>query len=65
MRHKLVIDGNAVYEIDDDCLNCRQNMQGGQESRPHRYGEAEGKTRGKVRRTEGTEGWMNKNTQKP
>ena len=24
MRHKLVIDGNAVYEIDDECLKCRQ-----------------------------------------
>ena len=27
MRHKLVIDGNAVYEIDDDCLGCRQKEE--------------------------------------
>ena len=24
LKHKLIIDGNAVYEIDDDCMACRQ-----------------------------------------
>lgn len=23
MRHKLIIDGNAVYEMDDECLRCQ------------------------------------------
>lgn len=24
MRHKLIIDGNAVYEMDDECLRCQE-----------------------------------------
>ncbi len=24
MRHKLIIDGNAVYEVDDECMACRE-----------------------------------------
>ena len=24
MRHKLIIDGNAVYEIDDECMACQE-----------------------------------------
>lgn len=27
MRHKLIIDGNAVYEIDDDCIRCGEQDQ--------------------------------------
>ena len=26
MRRKLIIDGNAVYEIDDDCARRRQEQ---------------------------------------
>ena len=26
MRHKLIIDGNAVYEIDEECLRCREEQ---------------------------------------
>lgn len=25
MKVKLVIDGNAVYEIDEDCLECKKH----------------------------------------
>ena len=28
MRRKLIIDGNAVYEIDDDCVRCKETQQG-------------------------------------
>ncbi len=28
MATRLVIDGNAVYEIDEDCLNNRQKKMG-------------------------------------
>lgn len=31
MRHKLIIDGNAVYEIDDECMNCRKEKCGQKE----------------------------------
>lgn len=24
MRHKLIIDGNAVYEVDDECMACQE-----------------------------------------
>ena len=27
MRRKLIIDGNAVYEIDDDCVRCKETQQ--------------------------------------
>lgn len=27
IRHKLIIDGNAVYEIDDDCIRCGEQDQ--------------------------------------
>jgi len=27
MRRKLIIDGNAVYEIDDDCIRCKEIRQ--------------------------------------
>ena len=27
MRRKLIIDGNAVYEIDDDCVRCKERQQ--------------------------------------
>lgn len=27
MKHKLIIDGNAVYEIDDDCVACKAAKQ--------------------------------------
>ena len=26
MNTRLIIDGNAVYEIDEDCLACRGSM---------------------------------------
>lgn len=29
MRCKLVIDGNAVYEIDEECLQRKQNKSPG------------------------------------
>lgn len=32
MRRKLIIDGNAVYEIDDECVQCkvmREQVQSG------------------------------------
>ncbi|MDF2885928.1 MAG: hypothetical protein K0R23_313 [Lacrimispora sp.] len=25
MRNRLIIDGNAVYEIDDECMKQKQN----------------------------------------
>ncbi len=27
MRRKLIIDGNAVYEIDDDCVRCKERQR--------------------------------------
>ena len=27
MRRKLIIDGNAVYEIDDECARCQEKRQ--------------------------------------
>ena len=33
MKHKLIIDGNAVYEIDDDCLACLQAEEQWEEKR--------------------------------
>ena len=27
MRRKLIIDGNAVYEIDDECVRCKEISQ--------------------------------------
>lgn len=37
MRSKLIVDGNAVYEVDEECLQRKQNKsagkgEGGQES---------------------------------
>ncbi|MFR3727855.1 hypothetical protein [Lacrimispora sp.] len=29
MRSRLIIDGNAVYEIDDECMNRKQNRNTG------------------------------------
>jgi hypothetical protein len=29
MRNRLIIDGNAVYEIDDECMNRKQNRNSG------------------------------------
>lgn len=29
MRNRLIIDGNAVYEIDDECLSQKQNKASG------------------------------------
>lgn len=29
MRSRLIIDGNAVYEIDDECMNRKQNQNTG------------------------------------
>ncbi|WP_242974595.1 hypothetical protein [Lacrimispora amygdalina] len=28
MRNRLIIDGNAVYEIDDECMKQKQNRSG-------------------------------------
>ncbi|HIX16217.1 MAG TPA: hypothetical protein H9740_10950 [Candidatus Hungatella pullicola] len=28
MRSRLIIDGNSVYEIDDECLKCREEGRG-------------------------------------
>jgi hypothetical protein len=33
LKHKLIIDGNAVYEIDDDCLACLQAEEQWEEKR--------------------------------
>ena len=27
MRRKLIIDGNAVYEMDDECLRCKEERE--------------------------------------
>lgn len=27
MRHKLIIDGNAVYEVDDECMACQEEAK--------------------------------------
>ena len=27
MRHKLIIDGNAVYEVDDECMACQEEEE--------------------------------------
>lgn len=37
MRCKLIVDGNAVYEVDEECMQRKQNKsapkgEGGQES---------------------------------
>ncbi|WP_394526697.1 hypothetical protein [Lacrimispora sp. JR3] len=32
MRSRLIIDGNAVYEIDDECMNRKQNRNTGKGS---------------------------------
>lgn len=29
MATKLIIDGNAVYEIDEDCQECQRKRNGG------------------------------------
>lgn len=29
MRNRLIIDGNAVYEIDDECVKQKQNKNSG------------------------------------
>ncbi|WP_200801291.1 hypothetical protein [Clostridium sp. Marseille-P2415] len=29
MRSRLIIDGNSVYEIDDDCMSRKQNKNSG------------------------------------
>lgn len=45
MKRKLIIDGNAVYEIDEDCM-IRQRLQKTEESRKGTYpkGEQRGQT---------------------
>ena len=68
MRHKLVIDGNAVYEIDDDCLKCRRGkrQEEGQEKEAEIYGAMQAYKSDKSRLyREGERDKMNKNTQKP
>ncbi len=32
MRSRLIIDGNAVYEIDDECMNKKQSRNTGKGS---------------------------------
>ena len=27
MRRKLIIDGNAVYEIDSECMRCKEERE--------------------------------------
>ncbi len=29
MRNRLIIEGNAVYEIDDECMKQKQNKNSG------------------------------------
>lgn len=29
MRNRLIIDGNAVYEIDEECMRKKQNKNSG------------------------------------
>lgn len=41
MNTRLIIDGNAVYEIDEDCLACRGRRTGCRrcaEAESHTYG---------------------------
>lgn len=33
MATRLIIDGNAVYEIDEDCLECQKKKTGYRDSR--------------------------------
>ena len=42
MNTRLIIDGNAVYEIDEDCLACRGRRTG-----CRRYVEPGSRTRGR------------------
>ena len=42
MNTRLIIDGNAVYEIDEDCLACR-----GRRSGCRHCAESESRTRGR------------------
>ena len=36
MKKRLIIDGNAVYEIDEECEACQQKNQKKQESQRER-----------------------------
>lgn len=54
MGFRVVIDGNAFYEIDEDCL--RQKEQGEVLEREER----EGRTDGEIRKTTKKEGTMRK-----
>lgn len=38
---KLIIDGNSVYEIDEECLRRRENHEEQQEETGREYGAAE------------------------
>ena len=48
MRRKLIIDGNAVYEIDEDCmLKKRLDVKGEKDLKKHenKNGESKGTTK--------------------
>lgn len=49
MKRKLIIDGNAVYEIDEDCM-VRQRLQKAEESKEGTYLKVEQK--GQINRVE-------------
>lgn len=44
MRNKLIIDGNAVYEIDDECIAAKEKGKEEAAARPA-YGSGQGKKR--------------------
>ncbi|WP_170072241.1 hypothetical protein [Lacrimispora xylanisolvens] len=49
MRNRLIIDGNAVYEIDDECMKQKQNRNNqegtGNQSAFTRPGQEKGQSR--------------------
>ena len=46
MRRKLIIDGNAVYEIDEDCmLKKRLDVNGEKDLNENKNGERKGTTK--------------------
>ena len=50
MRNRLIIDGNAVYEIDDECMKQKQNRNSQEgtvnQSAFTRPGQEKGQSRG-------------------
>lgn len=54
MGFRVVIDGNAFYEIDEDCLKQKEQREALE------WEEREGRTDGEIRKTTKKEGTMRK-----